>query len=325
VIVDCAVYEGGFRREGVVALEEATEAAASSREGFVWIGVHEPDPDEFDALAREFKLHPLAVEDAVSPHQRPKLDVYGDTLFIVFKTARYVDSVEMVDIGQVMLFLGPNFVVSVRHGQAGALAGVRADLERDPERLRWGPAAVLHAVADRIVDEYGVVARGLENDVAEIEAEVFSDDRRNHAKRIYRLKREVLEFRRAVVPLIDPVEHLISGRISLVHDEEVRPYFNDVRDHLLREAEHVEALEALLTGALNANLANVGVRQNEDMRKISAWVAIIAVPTAIAGIYGMNFDHMPELGWAFGYPFAVGVMALVCLTLYALFKKRGWL
>ena len=324
MIVDCAVYDGGLRREGVVALEEATQVAASSPDGFVWIGVHEPDPEEFDALAREFKLHPLAVEDALHPHQRPKLDVYGDTLFMVLKTARYVDPVEVVEIGQVMLFLGPNFVVSVRHGRAGALAGVRGELEHEPERLRWGPAAVLHAVADRVVDEYGAVSRGLDNDVDEIESEVFSNDRANHARRIYRLKREVLEFRRAVAPLLDPLDQLISGRVPLV-GEELRPYFGDVRDHLLREAEHVEGLDALLTGALNANLANVGVRQNEDMRKISAWVAIIAVPTAIAGIYGMNFEHMPELDWVIGYPFALGVMVVVCLGLYAVFKRRGWL
>jgi magnesium transporter len=324
VIVDCAVYDGGLRKEGPVALEEATEVAAASPDGFVWIGVHDPDPEEFDSLAREFKLHPLAVEDALHPHQRPKLDVYGDTLFMVLKTARYVDRVEVVEIGQVMLFLGPNFVVSVRHGQAGALSDVRAELERDPERLRWGPAAVLHAVADRVVDEYNVVARGLDNDVDEIESEVFSDDRQNHARRIYRLKREVLEFRRAVAPLTEPINRLTSGRLRLV-PEELKPYFSDVQDHLLREAEHVEGLDLLLTGALNANLANVGVRQNEDMRKISAWVAIIAVPTAIAGIYGMNFEFIPELEWRFGYPFALGLMVVCCLGLYRSFKKRGWL
>jgi magnesium transporter len=324
VIVDCAVYDGGLRREGVVALEEATQVAASSPDGFVWIGVHEPDPEEFDALAREFKLHPLAVEDAVHAHQRPKLDVYGDTLFMVLKTARYVDPVEVVEIGQVMLFLGANFVVSVRHGQAGALTGVRAELEGDPERLRWGPMAVLHAVADRVVDEYAVVARGLDNDVDEIESEVFSDDRQNHAKRIYRLKREVLEFRRAVAPLAEPINRLASGRVPHVNDE-LKPYFSDVQDHLLREADHVEGLDTLLTGALNANLANVGVRQNEDMRKISAWVAIIAVPTAIAGIYGMNFEFMPELEWRYGYPFALALMVVCCLALYRSFKRRGWL
>jgi magnesium transporter len=324
VIVDCAVYDGGLRKEGVVALEEATAVAAASPDGFVWIGVHDPDPDEFDALTREFKLHPLAVEDALHPHQRPKLDVYGDTLFLVLKTARYVDPVEAVEIGQVMLFLGSNFVVSVRHGKAGALAGVRSELESDPERLRWGPVAVLHAVADRVVDEYAAVARGLDVDVDEIESEVFSDDRQNHAKRIYRLKREVLEFRRAVVPLIDPIDQLIGRRLPLLHDE-MQPYFRDVRDHLLREAEHVEGLDTLLTGALNANLANVGVRQNEDMRKISAWVAIIAVPTAIAGVYGMNFEFIPELEWRFGYPFALGLMVVCCLALYRSFKRRGWL
>jgi magnesium transporter len=324
MIVDCAVYEGGWRRDGVVALEEAIEVASSSPSGFVWIGVHEPDAEEFDALAREFKLHPLAVEDAVHAHQRSKLDIYGDTLFMVLKTARYVDRVEVVEIGQVMLFLGGNFVVTVRHGEAGALSDVRADLENDPERLRWGPMAVLHAVADRVVDEYAVVARGLDNDVDEIESEVFSDDRQNHARRIYRLKREVLEFRRAVAPLAEPISRLTSGRLRAV-PEELKPYFSDVQDHLLREAEHVEGLDVLLTGALNANLANVGVRQNEDMRKISAWVAILAVPTAIAGIYGMNFEFIPELEWRFGYPFALGLMVLCCFVLHRSFKRRGWL
>jgi magnesium transporter len=324
VIVDCAIYEGGFRREGPLDLEEALSVAAGTRTGFVWIGVHEPTEGEFEGLAQAFKLHPLAVEDAVHAHQRPKLDVYGNTLFVVLKTARYVDPVEIVEIGQLMLFLGENFVVTVRHGAAAALADVRHELEADPERLGWGPAAVLHAVADRVVDEYGAVARGLDNDVDEIESQVFSDDRQNHAQRIYKLKREVLQFRRAVSPLVEPIDALARGRLPLV-GEKVKPYFRDVQDHLLREAEHVEGLDTLLTGALNANLANVGVRQNEDMRKISAWVAIVAVPTMIAGIYGMNFESMPELEWLLGYPFALGLMVVCGMALYRSFRHRGWL
>jgi magnesium transporter len=324
VIVDCAVYSGGLRREGVVALEEATEVAASSEGGFVWIGVHEPDPTEFEALAREFKLHPLAVEDAVRAHQRPKLEVYGDTLFMVLKTARYVDPIEVVDIGEVMVFVGATFVVSVRHGSAGALSTVRLDLEADPERLAMGPKSVLHAIADRIVDQYGEVARELDRDVGDVESEVFSDERRNHAKSIYKLKREVLEFRRAVVPLAEPLATLAAGRVPLI-GEEGRPYFRDVHDHVLREAEHIAGLDGLLTDALNVNLSNVGVRQNEDMRKMSAVAAIIAVPTAIAGIYGMNFRHMPELDSRLGYPLTLVAIAAICLALYRAFKKRGWL
>ncbi len=324
MIVDCAVYDGGLRREGVVSLDEAMETAASRPDGFVWIGVAEPTAEEFDALAREFKLHPLAVEDAVHAHQRPKLEVYGDTVFVVFKTAQYVDPVEVVEIGQVMLFMGDTFVVSVRHGSSAVLADCRRELEAEPERLQWGPSAVLHAVADKVVDQYGVVARGLDNDVDEIETQVFSDDRDNHAQRIYKLKREILEFRRAVLPLAEPIDSLVAGRVRGI-DELVRPYFRDVHDHLLRESEHVDGLDTLLTGALNANLANVGVRQNEDMRKITAWVAIIALPTLIAGIYGMNFDTMPELRWYLGYPLALAMMVVSCTALFVTFRKRGWL
>ena len=324
MIVDCAVYEDGLRREGVVALEQAVEAAASSPTGFVWIGVREPDAREFQALASEFKLHPLAVEDAVAAHQRPKLEIYGDTLFMVLKTARYIDPVEVVEIGEVMVFVGSNFVVSVRHGAGGALSTVRQDLEGDPERLALGPKAVLHAIADRIVDQYGEVARELDRDVGDVENEVFSDDRRNHAKAIYKLKREVLEFRRAVVPLAEPLQTLASGRVPLV-GEDARAYFRDVHDHCLREAEHIAGMDGLLTDALNVNLSNVGVRQNEDMRKMSAGAAIIAVPTAIAGIYGMNFRHMPELRSSWGYPVTLVAIAAICLLLYRAFKQRGWL
>ncbi len=243
---------------------------------------------------------------------------------MVLKTARYVDRVEVVEIGEVMVFVGANFVVSVRHGRAGALTSVRDDLETDPERLARGPKAVLHAIADRVVDEYGEVRAALDRDVSDVEAEVFSDERRNHAKAIYKLKREVLEFRRAVVPLAEPLEVLASGRIPLV-GEDAKPYFRDVHDHCVREAEHIGGIDGLLTDALNVNLSNVSVRQNEDMRKMSAGAAIIAVPTAIAGIYGMNFRHMPELDSRFGYPATLVVIVLICVGLYRAFKKRGWL
>ena len=324
MIVDSAVYEHGKRRAGNLALEEALEAGRATSDGFVWIGLHEPTAEEFAAVTWEFHLHPLAVEDAIHAHQRPKLEAYDETLFVVLKTARYVDAAEIVEIGEVMLFLGDGFVVTVRHGEGSALANLRHHLEADPEQLRRGPVAVLHAVADRVVDDYATVLAGLDIDIEEIEAQVFSDRRHNHAERIYQLKREVLEFRRAVIPLAGPLAELASGRARIARGD-MEEYFRDVHDHLLRVTEHIDGLEALLTSALNANLAQVGVRQNEDMRKISAWVAILAVPTMIAGIYGMNFDHMPELGWEYGYPAALGLMAVLCSGLYVSFRRNGWL
>jgi magnesium transporter len=324
VITDCAVYENGLRREGECPLDEALAAARVSPDTFVWIALQEPAEDEFTSVIKEFDLHPLAVEDAVEADQRPKLDVYGPTLFTVLKPARYVDREEIVTLGEIMLFLGEGFVVSVGHGEDAVLGKVRDVLERDPARLSCGPLGVLHAIVDRVVDDYTAVVRGLNNDVDEIEREVFSDQRRNHAERIHRLKSEVLEFRQAVVPLEDPLEDLATGKVGEAGDT-LRAYFRDVHDHLLRVSERVEALDNLLSSALDANLAQVGVRQNEDMRKISAWVAIVALPTFIAGVYGMNFEHMPELGWVMGYPFALGLMATCCVTLYLLFRRRDWL
>jgi len=324
VIVDCAVYDSGTRRAGDLALDVALETARSSPEAFVWIGLHEPTPDEFDAVVKEFGLHHLAVEDALQPHQRPKLERYDDTLFLVLKTARYVDPDEVVDIGQVVLFVGDGFVVSVRHGQSAAAAAVRSSLERKPEMLRHGPSAVLHAVVDRVVDDYLEVLHGLENDIDEIEQAVFSTARQNHAERIYKLKREVLEFRRAVAPLAQPIADLENGALPCIAGD-IGPYFRDVADHLTRAGEQIEAFDVLLTSALNANLASVGVRQNEDMRKISAWVAIMAVPTMIAGVYGMNFEYMPELDQVWGYPAALTLMAVACLVLFRAFKRNDWL
>jgi magnesium transporter len=285
--------------------------------------LHEPTAEEFQNTAETFDLHPLAVEDAIHAHQRPKLERYGDSLFVVLKPAIYVDSNEVVDVGQVMVFLGPDFVVTVRHGRAGALAEVRRQLEADPGRLEWGPTSVLYAIADKVVDDYIGVMRGVDEDIDQIEHDVFSGPTSVHGERIFRLKREVLEFRRAVDPLEPALSELAAGTKPI--DERSADYFRDVHDHLLRVSEHLNTLDALLDSALNANVAQVAMRQNEDMRKISAWVAILAVPTMIAGIYGMNFDHMPELGWVHGYPLALAIMAFACLALYRNFKRRKWL
>ena len=324
MIVDCSVYDCGVRRAGDLPLPEALEAARSSPDAFVWIGLHEPTEQELAAVAAEFELHPLAVEDAVHAHQRPKLETYGETLFCVLKPADYVDSDEVVRIGELMMFLGPDFVVTVRHGDASVFADTRSQLEADPGRLQWGPLGVLYAVVDRVVDGYGMVLRGLAEDVDDIECQVFSDDRRNHGERIYRLKREVLEFRQAVAPLAEPLEDLAEGKVTKA-EHTLLEYFRDVHDHVVRITYRVEAFDNLLDGALSANLAQVGVRQNEDMRKITAWVAIIAMPTMIAGVYGMNFEHMPELEWVLGYPAVLLLMVGIGLALYRVLRRAGWL
>ena len=323
MIVDCAVYKGGHRRDGNISVQEA-HRAGRERDAFVWIGLHEPSQQEFDSIQREFELHPLAVEDAIKAHQRPKLEVYGDTVFVVLKTARYVDPKEVVQLGEILIFLGEGFVITVRHGEASGLQDVRERLEQNSDLLAHGPGAVLHAIVDKVVDDYGPAIAGLQEDIEQVEDEVFSDARINAAERIYRLNREVLQFNRATGSLMAPIDKLAAGRYELIHPE-VRTYFRDVNDHLVRVHEQLESFRDLLTGVLQANLAQVGVRQNEDMRKISAWVAIVAVPTMIAGIYGMNFEHMPELRWTFGYPLAVGVMLILCASLYRYFKKVGWL
>jgi magnesium transporter len=322
VIVDCAVYEDGSRRPGELTLHDAYDACHQDG-AFVWIGLHEPTAEEFDSVRREFELHELAVEDAIKAHQRPKLEVYGDTLFIVLKTARYVESDEVVEFGEVLLFIGDGFVLTVRHGEA-ALHEVRLRTERRPDLLRCGPGAALYAILDRIVDDYLPVIAGLDHDVREVEAEVFSDARTNPAERIYKLKREVLELHDAVAPLVEPLDRLAAGRHELIH-EQVRPYFRDVFDHLLRTVDQVETFRDLLTSVLAANLTQASVRQNEDMRRISAWAAIIAIPTMIAGIYGMNFENMPELEWRFGYPLVIGAILVVCVVLYRYFRRIGWL
>jgi len=322
VIVDCAIYEDGKRGAEPHSVDDAL-AGARARHGFVWIGLHEPTEAEFERVAHAFDLHPLAVEDAIKAHQRPKLERYGDSLFMVFKPARYVDSDEIVEIGEITVFLGGDFVVTVRHGGSTALADVRRVLETDPDKLCWGPGSVLYAIADKVADDYAEVLDGVDFDIDQIESDVFSGPKAAHAERIFKLKREVLDFRRSVDPLEAPLSQLALGMKPV--DERSADYFRDVHDHLLRVSERLASLDALLDSALNANVAQVGMRQNEDMRKISAWVAIIATPTMIAGIYGMNFQHMPELGWSYGYPLALSMMVVSCLVLYRQFKRREWL
>ncbi len=301
--------------------------AASEPDSFVWIGLHEPAAAEFEAVREELGLHPLAVDDAINAHQRPKLEVYDDDLFVVLKTARYDDQAEAVELAELQLFVGANYVVTVRHGQASALATVRASLEQDPDRLAVGPMAVLHAVIDRVVDDYLPVTAGLDNDMAEIEDSVFDVHRPRGAdptQRIFKLKREVLELMRNTEPLLEPLGRLAAGQVPRTPPE-LCSYFRDVEDHLTKIVGSIDHARELLTDALDANLAQVTTRQNDDMRTISAWVAIGGIPTVIGAIYGMNFDHMPELRWRYGYLVVLGAMAVVCYVLYRRFKRVGWL
>ncbi|MCM2578255.1 magnesium/cobalt transporter CorA [Streptomyces meridianus] len=326
VIVDCAIYRNGRRTEGPADFSDALDEARESGDAFLWIGLHEPTEKEFELVTSEFGLHELAVEDALNAHQRPKLEVYDDSLFVVLKPVLYDDTRDTVTAGELMLFVGDSFVVTVRHGEANPLAEVRKRLEQEPEVLRQGPTSVLYAVSDAVVDHYIDVAAELQVDLEELEAEVFAPvpDSPNSAARIYGFKRQVLEFRRATGPLTEPMARLAGAGVPYVH-ERSQPFFRDVADHLARANESVEGLDRLLSDILAAHLAQMGVRQNDDMRKISAWAAMAAVPTMVAGIYGMNFEHMPELDENWGYPAVLILMAGTVLGLYRLFKQRGWL
>jgi magnesium transporter len=339
VIGDCGHYVDGRRRPGRVPLERAGRLARSTS-GFVWIGLQQPDEEQINAVAAQFDLPPLAVEDAVKAHQRPKLDVYGDVVFAVLKPVRYVDHDEVVDVTEIAVFIGPTFVVSVRHGESDVLRRVRAELDAGTGQASpHGPSWVLYRAADLVVDGYEEAITHIDGDVDEIESEVFaSDETEGHSQRIYKLKREIAEFRRAVVPLTVALERLAEGNVPGI-DAASAPYFRDVHDHALRAADAIEGHDRLLSDVLQADLARVAarqsaiavrqneisVRQNEDMRKISAWAAIALVPTAIAGIYGMNFHHMPELAWRYGYFGVLGVIAGLCVVLYLLFRRNGWL
>jgi magnesium transporter len=323
-IVDMAVYADGKRRAEDIDLATAYEQCARDNSSWVWIGLHQPTEEEFDSVKEEFELHPLAVEDAIKAHQRPKLEEYGDNTFLVLKPARYHDDIEEVEFGEILIFMGEGFLITVRHGETTQLHDLRERVEGDPELLRRGPAGALHAIVDRIVDDYTPVLRGVEDDIEEVEEEAFSPSRTNPAARIYHLKREVLDLHRATAPLVAPLERLSSDAHKYI-PEEMRSYFRDVCDHAIRVNDQVETFREMLNSVLGANLTQVTVQQNSDVRKISAWVAILAVPTALAGIYGMNFEHMPELGWEFGYPLVLAVMLTLCVSLFVWFKRSGWL
>ncbi|MFC9796197.1 magnesium/cobalt transporter CorA [Streptomyces sp. NPDC057695] len=327
VIVDSAIYRDGRRTDGPADLSDALDEARATGDAFLWVGLHEPTEAEFEHVASEFALHPLAVEDALKAHQRPKLEVYDDSLFVVLKPVVYEPESDRVSSGELMVFMGDSFVVTVRHGEGAPLAQVRKRLEADQEVLKHGPTAVLYAVSDAVVDHYLDVAGELQVDLEELEADVFAPtggNPSNTAERIYTAKRQVLEFRRAAGPLSGPMARLTGGSVPFVN-EQSQPFFRDVNDHLLRSNEQVEGLDRLLSDVLSAHLAQMGVRQNDDMRKISAWAAMAAVPTMVAGIYGMNFDHMPELHWTASYPVVIVVMVGIEAALYRLFKRRGWL
>jgi magnesium transporter len=342
-VVDNAIYVDGRRAAAPDSLDRTFEELRQCPDqgrSFCWIGLLRPAPEEIEEVAREFSLHGLAVEDTINAHQRPKIERYGDVLFVVLRPARYVDPVEVVEIGEVHLFLGPDFVITVRHAEAPDLHAVRQRLESEPALLDNGPHAVLYAVLDRIVDDYGPVLDGLQDDIDEIEVQVFGGDP-GVSKRIYQLSREVIEFQRAVEPLSDIFDSL-RERLE-EHDGEsdleLRRALRDVADHATRVLERTEAFRLLLANILQVNAALVGQRQNEEMarmtqagyeqneqvKRISAWAAILFAPTLVASIYGMNFTHMPELAWPLGYPFALVLRLLLGLGLYLGFKRRGWL
>ncbi|ABK71548.1 magnesium/cobalt transporter CorA [Mycolicibacterium smegmatis] len=333
-MVDCGVYCDGTRLPGkythAAAVDKVRELQSAGKKAFVWIGLHEPDEFQMQSVADVFSLHELAVEDAVHAHQRPKLERYDTTLFLVLKTINYVehDSMEnareIVETGEIMVFVGPEFVVTVRHGDHSGLAGVRKRLDSSPSILKLGPFAVMHAIADHVVDSYLDVTDLIETDIDAMEEDVFSPRSRSGIEYIYLLKREVVEMRRAVAPLTQALSRLLTDHNDLI-SVEVRRYMRDVLDHNVIASERVASYDEMLSSLVQAALGKIAVQQNVDMRKISAWVAIAAVPTALAGIYGMNFDNMPELHWAWGYPAVLCVMAVVCFVLYRTFRRNNWL
>ncbi|MCF2533761.1 magnesium and cobalt transport protein CorA [Yinghuangia soli] len=330
-VVDCALYEDGVRRPGSLDLHQAMDAARACPGSFVWIGLHAPTQADFTEIAATLDLHPLAVEDAVHAHQRPKLERYEDTLFLVLKTIVYVEHDELtatsdvVDTGEIMVFAGEDFVVHVRHGSAPPLKELRRKLEAAPERLAQGPAAVLHAIADRTVDDYLRVTDKIADDFEQLESDVFSPHAgTNDAERIYQLKRELTEFKRAVMPLAIPLERLAGLELPGAKDG-MSAYFRDIADHLAQTRERLSGFNELLDSILTASLARVGIQQNTDMRRIASIAALLAVPTMFVGVYGMNFDHMPELRWTYGYPAVLAAMATACGLLFRAFRRNGWL
>ena len=322
MILDCAHYKDGARQnEDALTVDEA--AVRCNDHGFVWLGLHDPDPAELREVADRFDLPALAVEDAMQQHQRPKIEDYDDGFFLVLHTARYLDDVEEVEFGEVHVFAGHGFVIVVRHGAASALHSARQRLEEKPELLREGQAAAVWAIMDKIVDDYEPVMTGLENDVEEVEVAVFGEQE-DQTRRIYFLRRELAEFYRAVHPVLQPLDLLISSEypdVSPILGEHLR----DVADHVKRVEESIATQRELLASILQANLAVISLQQNDVVKKISGWAAVIAVPTLIASVYGMNFKHMPELGLQYGYPVALALMFAVGFVLHRTLRRAGWL
>ncbi|MEU9477489.1 magnesium and cobalt transport protein CorA [Streptomyces sp. NPDC048191] len=337
-IVQAALYRDGVRVSSPATLAETYRELREQPSGMAWIGLARPTGADLHSLAAEFGLHPLAVEDAMEAHQRPKLERYGETLFVVLRAARYLDAPEQVDFGELHVFVGPDFVITVRHGAAPDLSAVRRRMEDSPELLKLGPEAVLYAILDAVVDGYAPVVSGVQNDIDEIETEVFRGDP-EVSRRIYELSRETVEFQRATRPLVGMLHGLMAGFAKYETDDELQRYLRDVADHVTHISERVDGFRQALAEILTVNatlvtqqqnaemraLAEAGFEQNEEVKKISSWAAILFAPTLVGTIYGMNFDHMPELHWLFGYPFAIGLMGVVCLTLYVVFKRRDWL
>lgn len=336
-VVNSAVYRDGRRIASPATLAEAL-ASLPDASSMAWIGLYRPSETQLHAAAKQFDLHELAVEDAIVAHQRPKLERYGETLFVVLRAARYLDESETVDFGELHIFCGPTFVLTVRHSESPDLSNVRDRMESDPELLKLGPEAVLYAILDAVVDGYAPVVAGLQNDIDEIETEVFSGDPMV-SRRIYELSREVVEFQRATKPLLGMLRALSAGFDKYQTDEELQKYLRDVTDHATMVVERVDGFRELLGSILTLNATLVSQAQNEEMRnltqasyaqneeikKVSSWAAILFAPTLIGTVYGMNFENMPELNWAGGYPFALMLMFLTCASLYTIFKRRGWL
>ncbi|MCX4722884.1 magnesium and cobalt transport protein CorA [Streptomyces sp. NPDC090052] len=337
-VVQAALYRDGRRVSTPASLAETFRQLREYPDGMAWIGLHRPTEEEILSLAAEFDLHPLAVEDALEAHQRPKLERYGDTLFVVLRAARYLDAPEEVDFGELHVFIGRDFLITVRHGAAPDLSAVRTRMEETPDLLALGPEAALYAILDAVVDGYAPVVTGVQIDIDEIETEVFSGDPAV-SRRIYELSREMVEFQRATRPLVGMLNGLMAGFAKYGTHEELQRYLRDVADHVTHTSERVDGFRQALTEILTVNatlvtqqqnaemraLAEAGFEQNEEIKKISSWAAILFAPTLVGTIYGMNFDNMPELHWSFGYPFAIGLMAVVCVSLYFIFKKRDWL
>ncbi|MFJ3880306.1 magnesium and cobalt transport protein CorA [Streptomyces sp. NPDC090077] len=337
-VIDSAVYRDGRRVATPTTLADTFRLLREQPDGMAWIGLHRPTESELHSLAAEFDLHPLSIEDALEAHQRPKLERYGDTLFVVLRAARYLDALEEVDFGELHIFVGPDFLITVRHGAAPDLTTVRRRMEETPDLLSLGPEAVLYAILDAVVDGYAPVVAGVQTDMDEIETEVFRGDP-EVSRRIYELSREMVEFQRATRPLVGMLHGLMAGFAKYGTDEELQRYLRDVADHVTHTSERVDGFRQALTEILTVNatlvsqqqnaemraLAEAGFEQNEEIKKISSWAAILFAPTLVGTIYGMNFETMPELHWAAGYPFAILLMAVVCTSLYVIFKKRDWL